>query len=135
MPAAPTAQSASPINPGKRPPSTVRASVAGGKIRLSGPAVPNRMSLSPGGTAPRPRPRRTASRPSNSGLPPSATQRIASPMPPLPTGALSPSHQVTKKTQRIQIPPISLRSAPGTSAPPAVRPRSRRRRSPCSPAR
>ena len=43
MQAAPTAQTVAPINAAKRPPSTVRASVAGGKIRLSGPSVPNRM--------------------------------------------------------------------------------------------
>ena len=119
LPAAPNAASIQPINPGKRPPSTVRASVAGGKIRLSGPTVPNRISITPGQGNPPPSvpfgvPPITAS-----DLPPSATQRIATP--PLPTSA-SPSLQVTKKTQRIQIPPISLRSASAPASPAAPRP-------------
>ncbi len=115
LPAAPSAQSAGPINPSKRPPSTVRASVAGGKIRLSGPTVPGRISLAPGQPVSPP--------PAvNDDLPPSATQHIAASMPPLPTSVNSPSHQVTKKTQRIQIPPISLRSPANPSATPPPRP-------------
>ena len=117
LPSAPTAQSIGPINPSKRPPSTVRASVAGGKIRLSGPSVPNRMSVVPGSNGTSPAAPYGVPPVEDSGLPPSATQRIASPMPPLPS-AVSPSHMVTKKTQRIQIPPISLRSAPGSPATP-----------------
>ncbi len=95
--APPTVASSSPINPGKRPPSTVRASVAGGKIRLSGPAVPARNMV------------------------PLAQQPVANPPPapgretPRPTAG-SPSHQVAKKTARIQIPPISLRP-PGATGP------------------
>ena len=123
MPAAPTAQSAGPINPSKRPPSTVRASVAGGKIRLSGPTVPSRISLTPGQPVPPPPAMPFGVPPvANNDLPPSATQRIATSMPPLPTSVTSPSHQVTKKTQRIQIPPISLRSPTNPSATPPARP-------------
>ena len=123
LPSAPTAQSVAPINPGKRPPSTVRASVAGGKIRLSGPTVPSRMSLTPGQAVPPPPAMPFGVPPVvNSDLPPSATQRIATAMPPLPTSANSPSHQVTKKTQRIQIPPISLRSPANPAATPPTRP-------------
>ena len=119
LPAAPSAQSIGPINPSKRPPSTVRASVAGGKIRLSGPTVPNRISLTPGqGTPPPAAPFGVPPITAND-LPPSATQRIATP--PLPTSA-SPSLLVSKKTQRIQIPPISLRSTSAPSAPAAPRP-------------
>lgn len=121
MPSAPTAQSVGPINPSKRPPSTVRASVAGGKIRLSGPTVPNRISLTPGPAIPPPPAVPFGVPALNNDLPPSATQRIATSMPPLPASAASPSHQVAKKTQRIQIPPISLRSPANPSASP-VRP-------------
>ena len=122
MPSAPTAQSIGPINPGKRPPSTVRASVAGGKIRLSGPTVPNRISLTLGPAIPPPPAVPFGVPILNNDLPPSATQRIATSMPPLPTAATSPSHQVTKKTQRIQIPPISLRSPANPSASPSRSP-------------
>ncbi len=122
MSAAPTAQSAGPINASKRPPSTVRASVAGGKIRLSGPTVPSRISLTPGPAVPPPPAVPFGVPPVlNHDLPPSATQRIATSMPPLPAGATSPSHQVSKKTQRIQIPPISLRSPANPTAAPASR--------------
>lgn len=113
--AAPTAATAGPIIPGNRPPSTVRASVAGGKIRLSGPAVVNRIAPAPGGGQP-PAP------PSGPGVHARAhSQRIT-----LPTQALvpptSPSHQVSKKTARIQIPPISLKTpgANSTPRPPSV---------------
>lgn len=105
-----------PINPGKRPPSTVRASVAGGKIRLSGPSAVTRMSpapvhpIAPGGAANPP--------PTAPTGPTTASQRIqlpiqaASPVP-------SPSLAVSKKTARIQIPPISLRTGgPGNGARP-----------------
>lgn len=123
MPAAPSAQSIGPINAGKRPPSTVRASVAGGKIRLSGPTVPTRISLTPGQAVPPPPAVPFGVPPVvNGDLPPSATQRIATPMPPLPASAASPSHQVSKKTQRIQIPPISLRSPASPSASPSRSP-------------
>ncbi len=101
--AASPAASTAAISPGKRPPSTVRASVAGGKIRLSGPSNP-----APGMVA-------AANQPgvSAAGLPPAPAPAVAPP-------ASSPSHQVAKKTARIQIPPISLRAA-GT--PPAAGPR------------
>lgn len=101
--AAPTSQSAGPINPSKRPPSTVRASVAGGKIRLSEAGV-EKAPATP--TIPR---AKEAAEPPKSFAP--APPRVAS---------VSPSHQVTKKTARIQIPPISLRPAPpGSPRPPA----------------
>ena len=89
----------------KRPPSTVRASVAGAKIRISGPATPTRMK--PAGSAA-----------------PGGADTADSPAIPAPSPT-SPSHQVTKKTARIQIPPISLRAAgaplkAGAVAPPAI---------------
>ena len=112
-----------PINPGKRPPSTVRASVAGGKIRLSGPSAVTRMSAAPihpiapgaaGNTPP----------PSIPPVPSTSSQRIQ--LPSQGGGpAASPSLAVSKKTARIQIPPISLRAGgqgaqprPGTATPP-----------------
>ncbi len=97
---------APPINPGKRPPSTVRASVAGGKIRLSGPATVTRMAPAvPAVPPPLAKP---------AGNPSSNTQRIEVPRGPVAMpGANSPSHQVAKKTARIQIPPISLKPATG----------------------
>ncbi len=101
--------STGPINPGKRPPSTVRASVAGGKIRLSGPSAVTRMSpapvhpIAPGGAT---NPPPTA--------PSTASQRIQLPMQGA-SPAASPSLAVSKKTARIQIPPISLRAG-GTGA-------------------
>ena len=118
MQAAPTAQTAAPINAAKRPPSTVRASVAGGKIRLSGPSMPSRMV--PVAVPP---PAVPAAEAPAVELPPSASQRILPPLQ-VPNGqAASPSLQVSKKTARIQIPPISLRG-PGAptrpSAPAAV---------------
>lgn len=103
--AAPTAQTAGPINASKRPPSTVRASVAGGKIRLSAPAADK-----PPAPADIPHPIEAGDQPPKvyAATPP----RVAS---------VSPSHQVTKKTARIQIPPISLRPAPpGAPRPPAT---------------
>ena len=123
MQAAPTAQTAAPINAAKRPPSTVRASVAGGKIRLSGPSMPSRMvpvAVPP--PTPDPAPAPAADGPAVE-LPPSASQRILPPLQvPSAQGASSPSHQVSKKTARIQIPPISLRG-PGTpTRPPAPAP-------------
>ena len=119
MQAAPTAQTAAPINAAKRPPSTVRASVAGGKIRLSGPSMPGRMvpvAVPPPAAAPA---APVAEAPAVE-LPPSASQRILPPLQ-VPNGqaASSPSHQVSKKTARIQIPPISLRG-PGAPARPAA---------------
>ena len=105
--------SASPINPGKRPPSTVRASVAGGKIRLSGAAAVTRIVPAPSVPPVAPPPGEDAS------------VRQAIPAPPSAPTSASPSHQVTKKTARIQIPPISLRaggvgaaSRPGSIPPP-----------------
>ena len=101
--APPTAATASPIIAGKRPPSTVRASVAGGKIRLSGPAAVTRIAPIT--------PEAPAAKPSTH------SQRITLPIQP-PTGpAASPSHQVTKKTARIQIPPISLRTGGPNAVP------------------
>lgn len=104
-----------PINPGKRPPSTVRASVAGSKIRLSGPAAAARMVPAPSVPP--------------AVNPPSQTQRIEVPRGPAAApGAQSPSHQVAKKTARIQIPPISLKQPPGgtgaanTPRPPSMPP-------------
>ncbi|OAI42141.1 hypothetical protein AYO41_04750 [Verrucomicrobia bacterium SCGC AG-212-E04] len=80
---------------GKRLPSTVRASVSGGKIRLSGPSLPPQRVVPAGfGTAPIP-PRSIA---------PSQPAQQA------PVTALT-----SKKTARIQLPPIALRST-GTSA-------------------
>lgn len=103
--AAPTAQSAGPINPSKRPPSTVRASVAGGKIRLSAP-----VSDKPPVPSEVPRPAEAVEQP----------PKVYVPTPPR-VVSVSPSHQVTKKTARIQIPPISLRPAPpGAPRPPAT---------------
>lgn len=103
--AAPTAQSAGPINASKRPPSTVRASVAGGKIRLSAPGGDK-----PAAPADVPRSAEAGEQPPK--VYPAAPPRVAS---------VSPSHQVTKKTARIQIPPISLRPAPpGAPRPPAT---------------
>jgi predicted regulator of Ras-like GTPase activity (Roadblock/LC7/MglB family) len=85
--APPTAQSAGSISALKRPPSTVRASVAGGKIRLSGPAAVNRgYSLGRVGEE-------------------GETARVVPPDP----GQPSVSLQVSKKTARIHLPPISLR--------------------------
>lgn len=105
--AAPTAQTASPINPSKRPPSTVRASVAGGKIRLSAP-----------GGGGRDKPMVTPSVPHPAEAPADAAPPIYTPAAPR-VSASSPSHQVTKKTARIQIPPISLRPASaGSPRPP-----------------
>ena len=113
-----------PINPGKRPPSTVRASVAGGKIRLSGPSAVTRMSPAPAqpstpGAAANP----PASAPTG---PTTASQRIQLPIQNA-NPAASPSLAVTKKTARIQIPPISLRAGgpsaggrAGAVPPPAV---------------
>ena len=107
---------AGPIITGKRPPSTVRASVAGSKIRLSGPSVINRI-------VPVPEAAPSASVPPN---PRTHSQRIHLPITP---GAASPSLQVTKKTQRIQIPPISLKTGlpnatprTGSVPPPPSRP-------------
>ncbi len=109
-----------PINPGKRPPSTVRASVAGGKIRLSGPSAVTRMSpapvhpIAPGGAANPP--------PSAPTGPSTASQRIHLPIQ-TNSPAASPSLAVSKKTARIQIPPISLRpGGPGAGARPAAVP-------------
>ncbi len=109
-----------PINPGKRPPSTVRASVAGGKIRLSGPSAVTRMTpapvhpIAPGGAANPP--------PSGPVAPSTASQRIQLPMQGA-SPAASPSLAVSKKTARIQIPPISLRTAaPGSGARPGAVP-------------
>ena len=96
-----------PINPGKRPPSTVRASVAGGKIRLSGAAAVTR--IVPGPAVP------TVATPTGDaeGAPP----KMQPPAAPATPSTASPSHQVTKKTARIQIPPISLRSGGAGAAP------------------
>ncbi len=109
-----------PINPGKRPPSTVRASVAGGKIRLSGPSAVTRMSpapvhpIAPGGAANPP--------PSAPTGPTTASQRIQLPVQGA-SPAASPSLAVSKKTARIQIPPISLRAGgPGAGARPMPAP-------------
>ena len=112
-----------PINPGKRPPSTVRASVAGGKIRLSGPSAVTRMSATPvqpgaPGAALPPLPNAPAG-------PSTASQRIQLPSQ-SPSPAANPSLAVSKKTARIQIPPISLRAGgpsaarPGQVPPPAA---------------
>ena len=112
-----SAPATGPINPGKRPPSTVRASVAGGKIRLSGPSAVTRIApvavqITPASAA--------ATPPSPAGAPvaPStASQRIQ--LPAQGAGpAASPSLAVSKKTARIQIPPISLRAG-GQSGMPA----------------
>jgi predicted regulator of Ras-like GTPase activity (Roadblock/LC7/MglB family) len=111
--AAPTAQSAGPIMSSKRPPSTVRASVAGGKIRLSGPAVSSR-SFVPAPNPPAPPPMPSGAEPPAEE--PGAGPRGVNPIAPTPL-AHSPSHQVTKKTARIQIPPISLRPAGAGSSP------------------
>jgi predicted regulator of Ras-like GTPase activity (Roadblock/LC7/MglB family) len=94
----------------KRPPSTVRASVAGAKIRVSSSA-PVRPRI---GTVDAPMPPFAPADPHD----PGAASRAAG-------AAASPSHQVAKKTARIQIPPISLRppgtpAKPGFSAPPAA---------------
>jgi predicted regulator of Ras-like GTPase activity (Roadblock/LC7/MglB family) len=114
MQAAPTAQTTAPINAAKRPPSTVRASVAGGKIRLSGPSMPTRMVPV---NVPPPAP---AAEAVPMELPPSASQRILPPLQvPNAQSAASPSHQVSKKTARIQIPPISLRGAGAPTRPAA----------------
>lgn len=108
LPPAPTLAppTSAPINPGKRPPSTVRASVAGGKIRLSGPATINRMSPVSAGPP-------VVKSPGDAPAGGPGSQIPAPPSGP----ASSPSHQVAKKTARITIPPISLR-APGTGATP-----------------
>lgn len=103
--APPTAQTAGPINPSKRPPATVRASVAGGKIRLSAPTVAMD------------RPPATPSIPATPSAEPPRAQAPA----PSRAPSASPSHQVTKKTARIQIPPISLRpAAAGAPRPPTT---------------
>ena len=112
-----------PINPGKRPPSTVRASVAGGKIRLSGPSAINRISPAPVQPVPAPG---AALPPPPIGAPvkPStASQRIQLPVQSAGQAA-SPSLAVSKKTARIQIPPISLRAGgqPGVPARPGAIP-------------
>ena len=115
FPAPPSA----PINPGKRPPSTVRASVAGGKIRLSGAAAVTR--IVPGPTvAPAAKPPGEAE---------AVASRLQPPGAPTTPSTSSPSHQVTKKTARIQIPPISLRAGgagvvprPGSVPPPPAVP-------------
>ncbi len=99
----PTAATASPIIAGKRPPSTVRASVAGGKIRLSGPAAVTRIAPAT--------PEVSAAKPSTH------SQRVTLPVQPATGPTASPSHQVTKKTARIQIPPISLRTGGPNAAP------------------
>ena len=104
--APPTAASTGPIMNGKRPPSTVRASVAGGKIRLSGPAVINRVTAVPNKNAKTPSPGDDLG---------THSQPIS-----LPGQAPSPSHQVSKKTQRIQIPPISLKAGPTASPRPGA---------------
>ncbi len=87
----------------KRPPATVRASVAGAKIRVAGSPSGNRTITPIGPSAP--------GDPGSFGAaprPPSIQEAG-----PLITAApaASPSHQVAKKTARIQIPPISLRPA------------------------
>ncbi len=99
---APTAHSIGAQQANKRPPSTVRASVAGGKIRVSGPSVGSRI--------------KTAGTPTD---PVTRTPEVISPLI-KGAAAASPSHQVAKKTARIQIPPISLRpaGAPPKAAPP-----------------
>ena len=114
IPAPPVA----PINPGKRPPSTVRASVAGGKIRLSAAAAVTR--IVPGAVTPVVKTTEEAD---------GATPRLQPPGAPSVPSSASPSHQVTKKTARIQIPPISLRAGgqgatprPGSIPPPPVVP-------------
>jgi predicted regulator of Ras-like GTPase activity (Roadblock/LC7/MglB family) len=94
----------------KRPPSTVRATVAGAKIRVSSSA-PARTRI---GSVDAPIPPSAPADPQDA----AASHRMIA-------AAASPSHQVAKKTARIQIPPISLRPAgaaakPGFSAPPAA---------------
>lgn len=97
-----------PINPAaKHPPSTVRASVAGGKIRLSGPAISSR-SIAPAAANP------TAA-PHAPSVPPAALKPIAAPAVPGAASAIS-MVPAQKKTARIQIPPIALRPA-GTAGP------------------
>src|SRR4029077_331241 len=81
---------------GKRLPSTVRASVSGGKIRLSGPSLPGRPSVVPAGFGTAPIPPRA--------IAPAAQQQA-------PVTALT-----SKKTARIQLPPIALRSSASTAA-------------------
>lgn len=77
---------------GKRLPSTVRASVSGGKIRLSGPSLPaQRPSVVPAGFGTQPIPPRAIA----------VTQAAGQ----APVTALT-----SKKTARIQLPPIALRS-------------------------
>jgi predicted regulator of Ras-like GTPase activity (Roadblock/LC7/MglB family) len=113
--APPTAHSAGAPAPLKRPPSTVRASVAGAKIRVSGAVAGNR-SMAPVGHSP-------SGASGSSGAP--GNPALAQPPGPMSmaAAAASPSHQVSKKTARIQIPPISLRPAgappkPASPAPP-----------------
>jgi predicted regulator of Ras-like GTPase activity (Roadblock/LC7/MglB family) len=85
---------------GKRLPSTVRASVSGGKIRLSGPSLPGQ---------------RPAVVPAGFGTAPIPARPIVSTQQQAPVTALT-----SKKTARIQLPPIALRSSASTagSAPP-----------------
>ncbi len=86
---------------GKRLPSTVRASVSGGKIRLSGPSLPaQRPSVVPAGFGTQPIPSR-----------PIVSTHAA--------GQAPVTALTSKKTARIQLPPIALRStaSPAASAP------------------
>ncbi len=87
---------------GKRLPSTVRASVSGGKIRLSGPSLP---------------PQRPAVVPAGFGTAPIPARPIVPVQPAV-------SALTSKKTARIQLPPIALRStaSPAFGAPPIYKP-------------
>lgn len=136
--APPTRRTAAPIIPGKRPPATVRASVSGGKIRLSGPAIPARISpAQPGAAAPTAPTAPVAPPPlAQPGVPPpppvapapatALKPAVMKPIPAPPSGPVAPPQKEEKKvTRRIQIPGIQLKKpdgTPGTATPVASTP-------------
>lgn len=130
----------SPILPGKRPPATVRASVAGGKIKLSGPhsqpsiRVAQPQQEAQGSAGQKAEEKGAAAKPPlpkpASGTPPKAPIKLPgtgqpSAGGPKPSQSPSTFAKEKKTTARIHVPPISLKGSgqpPKPTAPPSKAP-------------